>query len=477
MKTRILSTARLSLPLAAAAAILAATSAHAAPLTWDNGAATANWNTSDLNWTGAAWNNATPDDAIFDATGVGPIALTEAITAGTITINTAGYTIDTSTFGLTLNTGVTAAESAGLSGATALTLGANNTWSVAATKTLTTTLEIGGAFGLTKTGDGTLDLSGANTYSGGTTISAGTVNFGSATALGTGALAFDNGGTANSTAVFNIAGTHTNAITVATGSTGVNTIQTTNGTGTVVLNGAVTLNSGTTLKLDNSGSTLEFGTLALISGDGGIETTGTSTGNIIFRGDNTYSGGTLLSGSGVHVPAASTIGPDGSPTAGNFGTGTLTINGASMRSTTVGDTTIGNAVTLSGNLSVINVTNEKSLTFSGPVTLTGTRTITSTVGNTVASKSLIISGAIGDGGNGFGLIKQGAGSLTLSGPNTYGGDTTLNGGTVIISNASSLGAGDVLVTANSRINAAALNYANDISIDATRVLTLGGAKQ
>jgi autotransporter-associated beta strand protein len=53
-------------------------------LTWDNGAATGNWNTTDANWTGFTWNNNTPNNAVFD-TSTGTIQLTEPITAGTFT--------------------------------------------------------------------------------------------------------------------------------------------------------------------------------------------------------------------------------------------------------------------------------------------------------------------------------------------------------------------------------------------------------
>ena len=63
MKSTISST---RLAMAATFALLGST-AFADTLTWDNGAATGNW------------NNATPDDAIFGATGVGTATLTEAI--------------------------------------------------------------------------------------------------------------------------------------------------------------------------------------------------------------------------------------------------------------------------------------------------------------------------------------------------------------------------------------------------------------
>jgi autotransporter-associated beta strand protein len=69
----------------------AAMNANAADLTWNNGASTGNWNLTDANWTGSVWNNAAPDNAIFDATTfqMGAINLTVPITAGSITVGSA----------------------------------------------------------------------------------------------------------------------------------------------------------------------------------------------------------------------------------------------------------------------------------------------------------------------------------------------------------------------------------------------------
>jgi hypothetical protein len=39
-----------------ASASLTITYAHAADLTWDNATTSANWNTTDANWSGSAWN-------------------------------------------------------------------------------------------------------------------------------------------------------------------------------------------------------------------------------------------------------------------------------------------------------------------------------------------------------------------------------------------------------------------------------------
>lgn len=63
----------------------------------------------------------------------------------------------------------------------------------------------------------------------------------------------------------------------------------------------------------------------------------------------------------------------------------------------------------------------------GAVTLTGNRQVT------VNASTLTVGGAIGEGSNGYGLTKEGAGTLTLSGANTYSGVTSVNSGTLRLS--------------------------------------------
>jgi len=57
---------------------------HAADRTWDAGE-DMNWNTTSTNWgdTVTTWDNATPDNAVFDGSGLGTVTLTVPITAGT----------------------------------------------------------------------------------------------------------------------------------------------------------------------------------------------------------------------------------------------------------------------------------------------------------------------------------------------------------------------------------------------------------
>jgi len=66
-------------------------------------------------------------------------------------------------------------------------------------------------------------------------------------------------------------------------------------------------------------------------------------------------------------------------------------------------------------------------------------------GLTVLS-DVAISGVIGDGGHGYELLKLGGGSLTLSGVNTYSGDTKVYGGILELATSASLRSGTISVT-------------------------------
>ena len=117
------------------------------------------WNTTSTNWdSGVLWANG--NNAIFSGTG-------ESVAVTTITAN-----------GLTFsNTGFT------LTGST-IALGAAAT-PIVATADATIASIVAGANGLSKSGAGILTLSGVNTYTGATAITAGTLKLGNAAALGT----------------------------------------------------------------------------------------------------------------------------------------------------------------------------------------------------------------------------------------------------------------------------------------------------
>jgi len=104
---------------------------------------------------------------------------------GSVTLSTGTLTTGTGT--LTLDGNVTATGASSISGNLALGA-AGRIFTVNASSTLTVSATVSGSVGLTKAGNGTLVLSAANGYSGGSTLSAGTLTVGNNSALGTGGL-------------------------------------------------------------------------------------------------------------------------------------------------------------------------------------------------------------------------------------------------------------------------------------------------
>ena len=132
---------------------------------------------------------------------------------------------------------------------------------------------------------------------------------------------------------------------------------------------------------------------------------------LALAGANTYSGGTTLSAGRLDINHAAAL-----------GAGPLTISGAS----TIGNTS-GHAVTVANdspqawNADFTFAGTDDLHLGNGAVTLGGNRQVTVTAG------TLTIGGAVS--GN-YSLTKAGAGTLTLSGANTYGGNTNINAGTL-----------------------------------------------
>ena len=98
--------------------------------------------------------------------------------------------------------------------------------------------------------------------------------------------------------------------------------------------------------------------------------------------------------------------------------------------------------TIDADTTFVSIASEKSLTFNGPVTLTGNRILTANIGATVTSQTLAFSGAIGQDVAGRSLSQAGSGKLYLSGDNTYSGGTYLTGsGQISIAHRNALGGG------------------------------------
>ncbi|MBU3694661.1 MAG: filamentous hemagglutinin N-terminal domain-containing protein, partial [Rhodocyclaceae bacterium] len=235
-------------------------------------------------------------------------------------------------------------------------------------------LDLGAGF-LTKKGNGTLTLSGTNTYSGGTTVLAGTVVAGTDTAFGSGTVTFANGTTLRATDPFGQPRTLANAIR---------------------LDGLVTVHvpfgDGTDIALQGP-----------VSGNGGLRVTGDESGRwLMLSGNNTFSGGVQVatdSGNGhVRVGGDTALGTGafsvtGTPAAGSYQLELYTESTASV--------TLANPIFTpsSGQLGV-RVSPGGTLTLGGAVSGSG------------------------------GIDKFEAGTLVFGGANSYTGNTSIYGGTL-----------------------------------------------
>ncbi|EFU4493936.1 fibronectin-binding autotransporter adhesin ShdA, partial [Salmonella enterica] len=299
---------------------------------------------------------------------------------------------------------------------------------------------LSGSGSLVKTGTGELTLSGDNSYSGGTTITGGTLTADHADSLGSGDI--DNSGVLK-VGEGDLENTLSGSGSLVKTGTGELTLSGGNdySGGTTIIGGTLTADHADSLgsgDIDNSG-VLQVGEGELkntLFGSGSLVKTG--TGELTLNGDNDYSGGTTID-DGVLI----------ADNADSLGTGAVANNGVLQ----VGEGELKN--TLSGTGSLVKIgTGELTLNgdndYSGGTTITGGTLIAASV-NALGSGDIDNSGVlqVGEGelkntlfGSGS-LVKTGTGELTLSGDNTYSGGTTISGGTLIAANVNALGSGDI----------------------------------
>ncbi|EHQ3814979.1 fibronectin-binding autotransporter adhesin ShdA [Salmonella enterica] len=293
---------------------------------------------------------------------------------------------------------------------------------------------------IVKSGSDELIVTGANDYSGGTTISGGTLTADHADSLGTGTIA-NNG-------VLQVGEGELKNTLSGTGS------LVKIGTGELTLNGDNDYSGGTTIDdgvliADNADS-LGTGTIAnngvLQVGEGELKNTLSGTGSLVkigtgelaLNGDNDYSGGTTID-DGVLIADNADL----------LGTGAVANSGVLK----VGEGELEN--TLSGTGSLVK-TGTGELTLSGDNDYSGGTTIDDGVliadnADSLGTGAVANNGElqVGEGelentlsGSGS-LVKTGTGELTLNGDNSYSGGTTITGGTLIAANVNALGGGDV----------------------------------
>lgn len=225
------------------------------------------------------------------------------------------------------------------------------------------------------------------------------------------------------------------------------------------------------------GSQAGNGTISgLISESGGSRMlTKGGTANLIVTGANSFTGGTHVLAGTLTVPQ---IGLTGSP--GPLGTGAILrigngTTGATFNYTGTGETT-DRVIDLAGTTGGATVTHNGTglLKLTGGVTATGEGAKTLTL---QGNGSFEVAGAIADNSatNTTALTKAGTGILTLSAASTFSGSLNLNGGTIVVSHPSGLGAAEpaapnklCIVGAGAGGNPVTLDLATDTSIDPYR---------
>ena len=354
---------------------------------WVGGTGT--WNaTGGSQWSGGAWSNTGNYNAVFGGT-AGTVTLGAPITAVDLKFNTTGYSI---------------------TGSSALTL--TGRIDTAASVTATVDAPVAGTSGLLKTGPGTLELSEANTFTGGISVDAGAIKL----------LSGGSVNSANTLGLGDNADFDLNVVDVT-----VNGVQ-----GDAL--GEVKVPSGRTLTLNTTGAGVAS-YKGDISGAGAVVKTG--TGRQRFRNtEKSYTGPTTVSNGVLEVTENGV--PSSTSSVTVTGGAELLLNTDDVLPTYLfgGDITLDNGK-LAGDT-------DDQLVLANNVVIVGA------TGNGIYARSedglVILDGAISGSGT-FG--KQGDGILELRAASTgFTGTANINDGTFLIPNGVTFGSGaSVNVTA------------------------------
>ena len=230
------------------------------------------------------------------------------------------------------------------------------------------------------------------------------------------------------------------------------------------IQGAITNTGGMTFN-GSGAAAITLGT-GIISGVGGITYSGSYT--VTASGANTYTGGTTVSAGRLKIGNAKALGASSGAASVSSGA-VLDLNGITMTNTNA-LTVNGTGISSGGALTNSSAT---AGTYAGLVTLGSASSIVASSGNIVLSNVGTITGSgfdlaldgtatgssivsIIDTGAGA-LTKQGGGTWTLSGANTYTGTTTVSGGTLALGSSGSFANSPVIVIGDTGSSGAVLD--------------------
>jgi len=419
---------------------------------------------------------------------------TSAFGSNSATTVASGATLDLAGFSNAVGSLAGAGTVTNSGAAATLTAGGNNT-----STTFSGVIQNGsGTTGLTKSGTGNFTLTGNNTHTGLTTVSAGTLTLSPTTSNSIGAITVA-GGAAGATLVVSGATTASGAVVVGANTTDTNAVaqisanltatgiflgnangaigtvtqtagvvtangggdpnfgigQAVGGTGTYNLSGG-TVNStvgnfnvgsfgnGT---FNQTGGTVNSAGWTIIGRRVGVTGTYNLTGgtlNQTFGGAKLYVGeegtGVLnISGTGV-VNATGGVGISGG--AGPTGVGTINLNSGGTINTPLVQKNSGSSATFNFNGGLLQATIANSTFMTGL-----TSTVVQSGGGLINDGGFAVTIGQSMSGTG-GLTKSGAGTLSLSGSNTYSGATTVSTGTLKAGSAAAFGTNSATTVAS-----------------------------
>jgi autotransporter-associated beta strand protein len=396
-----------------------ALSAQAQSGTWTNllggsWAAAANWGAGTI-------ANGSANTADFSTLTLGAartVTLDGARTIGNLTFGDLG-----NTYGWTLNTGT--------AGPLTLAVSSGSPTITVNGQTNTIGLVLAGTGGMTKSGNGMLNLSGANSYTGTTTVSAGTLTIAQGGSIASGSA-------------------------ISIGPAGTLTYANTPGTTPYTIGSAIS-GSGVWNLAPSSGVYNDFRLTGVKSGFTGTVNIGSGADGYVSSGANFF-GSTAT----INVAAGGQMYLDSSQTySGNFNLAGVGITGATAPvgngrgALTMYNATINGTITLTGDASLQAGNASSGSTINAPINLAGYTLMFTNA--TTASGAITAAGAItGSGAVATGYSSSGAFTLTLSSTaNSYAGDTTVSSpGTLTLGNSEVIpnGAGKGNVTVNGALN-------------------------
>jgi autotransporter-associated beta strand protein len=277
---------------------------------------------------------------------------------------------------------------------------------------------IGVGGGIAKNGSGAVTLSGNNTYTGLTSLTNGTIVLASNTGIG-GDLFMSDGTT----------------LSLNNGITAANRIG-------LPISGIGNINVGLGNSATLSGQISGFGSTLTKTGAGSL-----SLGDV-----NTYDGGTIVNAGTLALTGFGSLVSTAPVTVNNSGS-QFSISGLSGSGITIGDLTTASGTTVNLGAKALTLGTTNSTTIAGVIS-----------------------------GSGGSIVKNGSGTVTLSGANTYSGGTQINAGTIIGNTSSLQGA----IVNNAALEIAQVDDgtysgalsgsgATDFNITSGKILTLSGA--